>query len=305
MIVTLQILFSGLIAYSPAPDQKSLTVLVLNDASSAHMPHEAFLSVRAGALKFNDPDFKPDPTYTLDPRERFSLRKGYILSIAPTATDTFDYKPCRDLLPRGGAISKVNACPLEAPNLLATGHAASTNVLSGTNSSLASTLALRVGLNTGTFRPFEDSSQDFLNARKVAWKSPLGVSHEQYVPEVLEWVSPALTGDTVTLTLEPFDGSGTKTVVLKSNGSPSIEVLIYNEPTAVAFCDIAHESSWHSVNHLGRFARLAGLPEQETQAPALSDSADQNEITKYCEAVNNSGEAGKKPAICYGLLMGR
>lgn len=302
--LVLHLLFSGLIAYSPSGDLRSLSILVLNDINSGHMPHQAFLSVRSGKIVSTDFLFEPDPTVS-SYAERTFIGGGYQMSIDASLLAPLSYKQCRDLLPKKDAVNLEKFCLINASDVLDDGFIVSASLLGGTGVDIANRLALRLELNSGEFRPYDQSGvDDLVTGRKMEWKMPDGSYKVSFVPEQLEWISPEIGGKSIRLQFIPFGGGQIRQVTIVPEDGKPIEVAISNEPNPLEYCLEDNKEDRYGSSHLGRFGRLSVLNEvQDSRMPKLSSQVDRDAIDNDCNSYGKTG--GRLPIICYGAGMGR
>lgn len=293
---TLQVLFSGLIAYSPNAQNPptQATIMALNDINSRHMPHQTFLSVHKDQLISSDLPFEFDPTDPSGFRKRTFVGGGYVLSIEGLPSGAFDYQECRDMPPRTGK-PPVETCLLKASQLRSTNLSPDNSALSGTDFKAAANVALRFAVDSGKLWPFEGEVEPF--AREVKWT--FSGDQKQFVPEQMEWISPTLNMANVTLVLTPMGGGLPRKIVLELRAEPLISLMISNEPDARDFCAMGYDR--YFVTHLNLLARFSGGSPTATVKPMLADETEIRAIDKACAGLGRAG--GRSPIICYGNQM--
>lgn len=303
---TVQILFSGLVAFSPSVGDTESTVLVLNDVNSAHMSHQTFLAVAEPAtVRGTESDFRfeTDPTISSGTTMRTFVGGGYDLTVEGVAPGSATYQGCRVMLP-GHDKPATEVCLLKAAALRASHHAPLNKYLTQSQASLARELALRFHSNAGVLRPYDDGAEG-LSARELKWQFPLGTPRSQYVPEQMEWVSPSLSGDTVTLWLTPFGGGTPRKIVVERNGAATVTLSVHNIPRLRDFCAMGYGR--YTASHLERLARFSEdglIPEIDlapsaAETPTLADLAEISRIDMAC----SEGHGGGEPVICYGTQI--
>jgi len=302
--LTVQILFSGLIAFVPIDAQsKVATVLVLNDVSSYPMAHRAFLSVQSGKVdELNSPFlFGADPTdaVAFPKARRTFVGAGFVLSIKGLSAGNPEYYNFREMLPWHNDTSKKRISLLKANELRGGNYSPDSDLFDVFKLAAAKVLALRFSVNTGILQPYDQISDGgVLNGRKIKWEYPAGNWNERYVPEMMEWKSPKIQEKFITLVLDPIGGGPSREIKIQSDSGKSIRILISNEPEAAEFC--ASGIRRYSVGHLARLARFSGGNEVKTAVPELVEKADMLNIDDACR---NNGVGGRQPLICYGNEM--
>ncbi len=306
--IVVKLLFSGLIAYSASGDGSNLVVMVPNEIGAPHMPHQAFLSVRSGGVieKKSDFRFELDPTETTAPAFRTFVGGGYQLSISGLPGGGLEYERCRELRSSSRLQSedKVNVCLLDAADLVDQGSVASLQALAGTGFKVANEIALRLELSSGRFGPRDQCCAGmFVTAREVGWVTPAGANSTQFVPEMLEWVTPAIAGKEIVLNFRPLDGGPARVVTVEPDGAKPIEILITNEPDPREFCSESSKTERYSATHLERLSLFSTKTPENFGVPELTDIADRMRVDAFCDALDHQG--GREPVICYGQGMNR
>lgn len=305
--LTLQLLFSGLIAFSPNADGTQATVLVLNDINSHHMPHQAFLTVQSGAVDEADNDFLFVDAPTVSGRyfKRTFVGSGYELLIkGPPSGESLSYSDCRNMPPRP-LKEPVTVCLLKARDLWPNARQPDAGALLGTSARVAKDVALRFLAKIGKLRPYDQTEDGFFSARKVGCFKPPGeqVHKEQYVPELMEWVLPNMAGSEATLVLRPLGGGSDREIRIKPDPDTHlVQVRISNDPDPLAFCSM-DPADRHKVAHLGRLARFTGGEEIDSAEPIFQDERDKAEIDRFCKTSKRQPE-GVRPIVCYGVGTG-
>ncbi len=296
--IVLKLLFSGLIAYSPsgAPD---LGVLVLNDMNSIHMPHRAFLAVRSGEIQPNSGfDFQEESGSV----HRTFIGGGFDLSISPEPTSAFSYKACEELKIRSGSKINQEFCLISASEIWNKGDILDSKWITSGDAAFSKTLALRLILKTGSFKPHQIQGSVRPTGRQMAWVNLANLLRVQYVPEIMEWSSGIISADAITLKFQPFDGGSPREVVIKPDGDKPIEVMISNEPDPLDYCLVKNKATRYSASHLNGLAKLS-LEPSVFKVPELWRNEDRDAVDGFCASVGAAG--GRQPIICYGVEMRR
>lgn len=313
---TVQILFSGLIGFSPnsASPPTELAVLIANGNNYAQMAHRSYLTVISDSKPEGDFDFLGDPVIGF-PAVRTFIGGGYRIAVSPKSTEAFSYDRCRVAMPNTQSDGKEKICLISGKELVDAGGKARMEMIAGQDKSVSKELANWFSIDHGNFGPLaEQLYRDEANelgplfrtfGRELSWSS--GQDDKvisRFTPELLIWQFELPGTVDIVMTFRRFgEIADSGKIVLKPDANGYVRLLISNEPEPLEYCLESRRGERYSAGHLKHVMHRLTSGANTFKRPELLRAADRSVIDKFCIGLGK--QAGRQPVICYGVELER